>query len=160
MPFTRKQALERLKALVAYDKEPTLTGVQLEQLLDAHARAGEWTAETAYVIGDRIVTTDRNGRLYRCVTAGESDTEEPDWGNSHYAGRELGDGEELVWRDEGPAFRELYDLNASAQAGWLLKAAAAADLIQTSDRDQTLHLEQVQQNCIRMARTFQPVFIA
>lgn len=160
MPLTRKQALERLRLLVAADKEPTITGAQLERLLDDHARASEWTAATAYAVGDKIVTTDRNGRVYSCRIAGTSDTEEPVWGTCHYTGRELGDGDDLVWRDEGPAFPEIYDLNASAQAGWLQKAAATADLIFTSDRGQVLSLQQQHEHCLKMAAKYAPVYIA
>lgn len=160
MPLTRAQALLRLSKLTAATTAPLLSGTDLERLLDDHARASEWTAETAYAVDARVVTTDRNGRLYRCVIAGESDTEEPVWGTGHYLGRELGDGDDLVWRDEGPAFGEIYDLNASAQAGWLEKAAATADLIFTSDRGQVLSLQQQHEHCKRMAAKYAPVFIA
>jgi len=38
-----------------------------------------WTAETVYSIGDYVVPTTPNDRLYECTVAGVSGAEEPTW---------------------------------------------------------------------------------
>ena len=77
MPYTRTQALERLAWMVASDQYPQLDSTALQQLVDDHARWSVWTASTAYVVGDIVIPTVANGRLYQCVIAGTSSATEP-----------------------------------------------------------------------------------
>jgi len=41
--------------------------------------APEWEATTAYSLGDMVIPTTPNGYIYRCVSAGTSDSSEPSW---------------------------------------------------------------------------------
>lgn len=44
---------------------------------------GAWTASTAYTVGQYIVPTTSNGRLYKCTTAGTSSSTQPSWGTTN-----------------------------------------------------------------------------
>jgi hypothetical protein len=139
--------------MVAATTEPKLDSGELEDLLTQHARATVWVAATAYGAGQAIVSTGRNGRLYRCLEPGTSDATEPEWGSSgsHYQGRPVGDGDVLVWQDCGPAFAELYDLNAAARDGWLRKAAAVADQVYFASAGQMFSMQQQHAAFLKMA---------
>lgn len=39
----------------------------------------EWTLSTAYVIGDRVQAVGGDGFIYKCTTAGTSNTTQPSW---------------------------------------------------------------------------------
>lgn len=39
----------------------------------------EWALSTAYVVGDRVQAVGGDGFIYKCTTAGTSDTTEPTW---------------------------------------------------------------------------------
>ena len=77
MPLTRTEALDRLAWMVASDQYPFLDSTALQQLVDDHARWAVWSASTAFVVGDIIIPTVANGRLYQCVIAGTSGATEP-----------------------------------------------------------------------------------
>lgn len=38
-----------------------------------------WEADTAYIVGDRVQPTVSDGFVYKCTTAGTSDSSEPSW---------------------------------------------------------------------------------
>jgi hypothetical protein len=40
---------------------------------------GAWAATTAYSVGDLVIPTVGNGRIYRCTTAGTSGSSQPTW---------------------------------------------------------------------------------
>jgi len=41
--------------------------------------ASDWQASTAYSAGDYVVPTSANGHIYKCTSAGTSDSGEPSW---------------------------------------------------------------------------------
>lgn len=162
MPLTESQALAKLKTMLAWQTDPALTADEVAGLLDEARRVTVWTASTAYSVGDRIVTTARNGRVYECRDAGSSASTEPDWGETsgHYLGRAVDDGTALVWVDAGPAFAEQWDLRAAAQAGWLMKAAKCTDRFYFASSGQMFSRQQVIDNCFRMAARYAPLVVA
>jgi hypothetical protein len=162
MALTEAQALAKLKLLVAWTTDPALTAAEVQGLLDDALRVTEWATATEYAVGARIVTSDRNGRVYVCRDPGTSGATEPDWGETsgHYLGRAVDDGDDLVWVDAGPAFAELWDLRAAAQAGWLLKASRATDRFYFASSGQMFSRQQVIDNCLRMAGKYEPLFVA
>lgn len=161
MARTEEQALEKLAEMLASTQEPVLSYDDLSSLLANHARATVWAPGTTYAVGQKIVTTERNGRLYVCREPGPSGVTEPDWGDAgdHYPGREVDDGADLVWEDAGPAFEELWDLRAAAQEGWLLKAARAAHEFDFSSEQQKFVLSQRHQHCLAMAARYEPLAV-
>lgn len=44
------------------------------------ASRGRWAPATAYSVGDYVIPTAANGRLYKCTTGGTSGGSEPSWG--------------------------------------------------------------------------------
>lgn len=52
-------------------------GGDVTDVLAAPSTASDWLAATAYVVGDWVVPTVRNGFIYKCTTAGTSDAAEP-----------------------------------------------------------------------------------
>ena len=161
-PLTLAEAKVRLGLLCASTEEPALSDSDLTDLLDRAARASAWTAATAYAVGTQVVSTDRNGRLYRCRIAGTSGSTEPDWGDAdaHYLGRLVADGTgDLQWEDRGPAFAELWDLTQAARDGWLLKAARCAHEFYFASAGQQMSRQQKHDHCLKMAARYQPAMV-
>ena len=52
-------------------------GGALTDVVASPGDASDWLATTAYVLGDWVVPTARNGFIYKCTTAGTSDSSEP-----------------------------------------------------------------------------------
>ena len=52
-------------------------GGDITDVLAAESDASDWLATTAYVLGDWVVPTARNGFIFKCTTAGTSDSSEP-----------------------------------------------------------------------------------
>ena len=157
--LTLDKALAKLARQTAADVEPVLDGTDLAGLLEDAATAALWTAETAYVVGDKILATTGNGRVYRCRQVGTSDATEPDWGTCPYLGQPFNDGAALVWEDAGPAPAELWDLRAATQAGWLLKAARLTAECDVTVGPQKFTLSQRVANCERMAARYAPLVV-
>lgn len=162
MPLDQEAALARLGRMLASDQEPTLTETDLEDLLTDAQTATEWAPSTAYAVGDRVVSTSRNRRLYECREPGTSAATEPDWGStaSQYPGRTFLDGTELEWVDVGPAPKELWNLRAAAAAGWRQKAGLVAGGYEFSTGGQSFKRDQVHKHCLRMAAHYTPLVIA
>jgi hypothetical protein len=162
MAMTRSQALARLKLLVASTEEPALTDDEVGTILDAHAVAATWAAATDHAPGDRVIPTAPNGRVYRCRLAGTSGATEPDWGDvdDAYLGRQVEDGDDLVWEDAGPTTGELYDLRAAAHDAWVQKAAACVHQVTFSSSGDQFAMSQRHAQCLRMAERFAPLLVA
>lgn len=58
---------------------------------------GYWQASTAYGIGDYVLPTTPNGRLYKCTTAGTTGAAEPTWPTTD--GGTVNDGT-AVWEEQ------------------------------------------------------------
>lgn len=161
--LTEAKARAKLFRMVAADQDPCLDADEVDEILDAAATATEWVTGTAYAVGDRVIPTTGNGRVYVCREAGTSDSTEPDWGTraSGYLGRRFTDGDDLVWEDAGPAPTELWDLRAAAHEGWTRKAAKAASRFDVSPGDGTsFKRSQVVTHCERMAERYLPLVVA
>lgn len=160
--MTRAQALAELRNRCAADTDPALSNADLSALLDGAGLAVAWAAETDYAVGARVVTTGRNGRLYRCIQSGESDTTEPDWGPDPdtFRGQLVLEGTGVMWQDEGPAPPDLWDLDAAAAAGWRWKAARCSDRTYFATNGQMFSRQQVHAQCLAMADRYAPIVIA
>ena len=85
MPLSRLQAIKLLSQYVQADLYPELDVNQLGQLIDSHKKFRTWEPETYYNVGDMIIPTVPNGRVYQCIIAGNSLATEPDWPTIGYA---------------------------------------------------------------------------
>lgn len=152
--MTRTEALLEVARNCASDQYPELDSSDLAALVDKWQVYTVWTASTAYVVGDKVIPTVSNGRLYLCIIAGTSDTVEPGWPDyvtqPYYA---IGDGQDLEWQDIGPAPVQ-YDVMSASREGWLLKASRAAGLVNVTDGAVSASMGSLQDKCIRQAARF------
>lgn len=152
--MTRAEALLEVARNCGSSEYPYLDSTDLSALVDKWRGYTVWTASTAYVVGDKIIPTVSNGRLYICIIAGTADTVEPEWPDyvtQPYYG--IGDGQNLVWQDIGPAPVQ-YDVMAASREGWLLKASRATGLVNVTDGAVSAGMGQLQDKCIRQAQRF------
>ena len=161
MPLTRLQAIKELSDLCQATLFPELETNQLARLIDQHVRFNTWTASYSYKVGDIVVPTTPNGRMYLCIIAGTSGAIEPSFPQIGYAvGQSISDGPipqnsfALNWQDAGYVQVEKYDVRAATKQAWLLKASIAANLANTDDGKMKIQLHTIQENCIQMAGKF------
>ena len=147
--------------MVQADSFPELDSNALGELIDEHKRFSTWTASTNYVVGDQIVPTNPNGRVYNCTIAGTSGTVEPNFPQIMYAvGQNFQDGVvpadeyPLTWRDAGFTQQEIYDVRAAAREGWMRKASIAANLLNTDDGATKVDLNKLIEHCHSQASKF------
>lgn len=167
MPLSRLQAIKQLSDMCQSTLYPELTDNQLGNLIDQHKKFRSWEPSTPYVVGDMIVPTIPNGRVYQCIIAGTSTTTEPTFPSIGYAIGQcfynyVGTPPNfygLTFQDNGFITTEVYDVRASAKQAWLLKASIAANLANTSDGQMRIDLHTIQENCLQMAGKFRSFFI-
>lgn len=168
MPLSRLQAIKQLSEMCQSTLYPELSDNQLGNIIDQHKKFRTWEPNTPYVVGDMVIPTTPNGRVYQCIIAGTSTTTEPSFpqigyavGQAFYNYSALAPGEYygLTWQDNGFITQEVYDVRAAAKQAWLLKASIAANLANTSDGKMKIELHQIQENCIQMAAKFRSFFI-
>lgn len=140
------------------------SSTELQAILAECLRASIWVQNTAYTVGAVVVPTTRNGHRYICVQGGTSETllaDEPEW--SVVRGSFITDGDsnpQLVWREDGPDYENLYDIRRAIHLTWLLKAAKVAHLYETRQSGSTFAHDQVYKHCMEMAAKYAPVRIA
>jgi hypothetical protein len=172
--------------LVEPTADPVLTttnGGDLDKALARTAIASVWVLSTAYTVGQMVVPSVQNGRVYICTLAGTSDTTEPSWliapryaGSVNPIGAWWGIGPGLpvdvsasawlwgladntcAWQDAGAFAGEIYDVRAAASEAWRMKARKAANRVDSAISGAVSAREsQVYQMCMDMARSLQPV---
>jgi len=153
--MTRAQALSEVALNCASDQYPQLDSTDLAALVDKWESYTVWTASTAYAVGDRIVPTTPNGRLYQVIIAGTSDATEPDWPEyTTYPYYAMSDGQDLTWEDIGPASPKRWDIMSASREGWLLKASRATGLVNVTDGAVNAQMGELQNKCIKQASRF------
>lgn len=145
---------------------PVLAVDEIQRLLDDNVIAVPWQASTAYAFGDVVVPTLANGHKYKLIViriGALSGATEPNWPTGPWfwfgTSAEVADGN-LTWREDG-AVTDLWDLNAAAKQGWLLKAAKVA-LCQDSTIDGvgSFQFSGVYDHCLRQAEKYNSVVCA
>lgn len=127
---------------------------EVDEILDANKIASTWVASTAYVVGQIIMPTVRNGHKYRCAVAGTSGTTQPSWLTSQGVLQTEGTSNpSLQWEEWGPQVPNVYDVNAAARECWLLKQRKASEFITV---DGTA-FDAIYKHCGEMAASFVPV---
>jgi hypothetical protein len=172
--------------LVEPTADPVLTttnGGDIDKALTRTAIASVWVLNTAYTVGQRVVPSVQNGRVYICTLAGTSGTTEPSWliapryaGSVNPIGPWWGIGPGLpvdvsasawlwgladntcAWQDDGAFAGEIYDTQAAAAECWMVKSRRAANRIDSAISGAVSAREsQLAQQCLQMARSLRPV---
>lgn len=163
MALSRPEAIARVGMYVDATSYPELSTTDIGTIVDSFRRFTTWTASTVYAVGDRVVPTTPNGRVYECHTAGTSDTTEPDWPvnpRGQYSGWYTTDGTSnpaLIWVDMGPANVEQYDIRSATRQGWLIKASRVVSEIDAKEGASDVKLSQLLAHCVSMAGKYRPL---
>lgn len=156
--MTEAQARARLQRMVSSTEDPTLSTVEVDDLLALARRADQdgnlayppWTAAARYVVEDVV---SESGRLYKVTVAGTSHaTTEPTWPTTSSA-TVVDQG--VTWQEAGlDPWAPTWDLNAAAAEGWRWKAGKAAAQFSFAAHEQRFDRAQKHQHCLLMAREF------
>lgn len=132
-------AFRELKRFAQPDSDPVLTygdGVgadpemELDSILLEAKRAMTWATETAYVVGEIVMPTARNGHRYRVTQGGTSGATEPTWPTSLYGTVTSGSGSPaLTFEEAGSEYSNVYDVRAAKKAVAALKKTKAAHFV-------------------------------
>lgn len=157
----RVSALDELKRNVQPDVEPALDeATDLEPLLDAVQRASIWAVSTAYVYGDVVMPTTRNGHRYKCIVAGTSGTTEPTWLKSTAAQQTDGTSSPaLTWQEDGPDYSNVFDVRLASHNAWVMKAGKVSELTDYWIGQQRVSEDQLFTHCMKMADRFAPLLV-
>lgn len=156
-------ALELLSRLIDATVSPLVSIPELENLLEAHKQASIWEASTTYGFGAVVQPTaaNRNGHAFRVVkfTSGVgSGATEPNWPTGR--ANEIVDGN-LTWRENGSDFDCLWDLDAAAKAGWLLKAGKIATCTDVTIPDgSSFTFTGLYEHCIQQSEKYNSVTVS
>lgn len=165
MALSRADAIARVSLWCDATSYPEVSTTDIGTIVDQFDRFATWTASTAYAVGDRIIPTTANGRVYEARRAGTSDSTEPEWPTwpgSQYQGWATSDGPsdpQLLWVDAGPANVERYDVRSAARQVWLIKASRVAGEIDSKDGSADVKLSQLRTHCLEQAEKFRPLVI-
>lgn len=155
----REDALVELRINIQPDAEPALLAEEVEGLLDKNRRASFWLPSTAYTVGDVILPATLNGHRFRCTRSGTSGTTEPTWPSNDRA--KIGDGSGgLQWQEDGPDYKNVFDVRAASYAGCLLHRTKAATLHDVRSSSSEYSESQVYDHWGEVAKQFRPVGIA
>lgn len=164
--MTRAEAIAQVSLFADATSYPQLSTTEIGSILDSYSRFSTWTASTTYAVGDRIVPTTPNGRVYECRVAGTSGTNQPDFIDypAVYAiGWSVEDGTSdpvLLWVDQGPANVERYDVRTATRQAWLIKASRVVGDIDAKEGASDVKLSQLHQHCLTMSEKYRPLVIA
>lgn len=159
------EARAELEAMVSADVKPVLTTDEITMLLarcrvaDADDNAidayVEWTAGTAYAVGDTVVPEPRNGHYYTCTVAGTSGASQPTWPTD--------DGDTVAesglsrptWEESGSApWVWTWALNIGAAMGWGWKAGKVSKNFDIQAGKDGLKLSDVFKHCVEMKKLY------
>lgn len=153
--MTREQAAERLRISGITSAYPEIPAGDVLTILDNTARATEHATSTAYEVGARVLSTEKNGRLYKCVIAGTSAATAPSWPSIRFTriGQQVVDGT-ATWEDIGPAHAEIYDINAASRECWLYRANVLASKFDTSADGMSMKRSQLYEHALTQAKRY------
>lgn len=154
----REAAREEVAALTQWEVNPTLTPIEIYDLLERARRCSFWAASTDYLPGDLVLPATATGHSYMCITGGTSDSTEPDWTTRQSGINQDGPTDTGVqWVEHGAAFKNAYDIREAVYRGWMLKAAKASKEIDVtlaggaSAGTFTAKCAQIYEHCINQA---------
>ena len=152
-------ALAELKRDSQWNIEPVIDVNDLQAILDESKTCSIWTASTAYSYGDVVVPTDanQNGRQFKCMGSGTSDSSEPSWAT--YQNARYTDGS-AIWQEAGAQPKSLWDMRYAKFKAWEHKASLVSPDFDFSGSGESYKRSQVFEQCKKQAARFQPVRIA
>ena len=164
--MTRAEAIAQVSLFVDAQSYPQMSTTDIGSILDSYSRFTTWAVSTVYSVGDRVVPTTPNGRVYECRVAGTSGTTQPDYPvypAYQFQGFSVEDGASnprLTWVDMGPANIERYDVRTATRQGWLIKASRCASDIDAKEGTSDVKLSQLKAHCLSMAERYRPLVFA
>jgi hypothetical protein len=164
--MTRAEAIAQVSLFVDAQSYPQMSTTDIGSILDSFSRFTTWTASTTYAVGDRVVPTTPNGRVYEARVAGTSGATQPEfpaYPPYQFKGWEVDEGTSdpnLTWVDAGPINVERYDVRTATRQAWLIKASRVAADIDAKEGTSDVKLFQLMQNCLTMADKYRPVVFA
>lgn len=163
--MSRAEAIAQVSMFIDATSYPVMSTTDIGSILDSGIRFTTWAASYVYSVGDRIVPTTPNGRVYECRVAGTSGAVIPGFPTYpalQFLGFAISDGTSdplLFWVDAGPANVEAYDTRGAARTGWMVKASRCTADIDAKEGQSDVKLNQLQDKCIRMAGQYRPLVI-
>ena len=156
----RETARAEVAATLQWTVYPSLTPLEVYALVDDTLRCSFWLADTVYVAGDVVLPATSNGHRYICLTGGTSTATEPEWSVCRLS--TTSDGDDLIWVEDGRAYRNVHDIKQAIHDGWLVKAAKAAKEVDAtlaggaSAGTFSAKANQIYEHCIQMADRWKP----
>jgi hypothetical protein len=164
--MTRAEAIAQVSLFVDAQSYPQMSTTEIGSILDSFSRFTTWAVSTTYAVGDRVVPSIPNGRVYECRVAGTSGTTQPDYPvypAYQFQGFSIEDGASnprLTWVDMGPANIERYDVRTATRQGWLIKASRCVSDIDAKEGTSDVKLSQLKAHCLSMAERYRPLVFA
>ena len=152
--MTLDEALQKLSRLVDPDGSFGIPAAVLSDALDDNRRFSVHATSTAYSVGDLVVPSAFNGRLYKCVVSGSSAATAPTWPTTGVSTWKIDDGTTLVWEDAGPIKNRPYDFDAAAYDVCMSMARRNVHRTDVSDSGLSVKHSQVYEHWIAMASSF------
>jgi hypothetical protein len=157
MAITRDQALAYVTLHAQTNSYPEIDIDTVGSFVDSNRRYSTWSANTAYAVGDYIVPTVPNGRIYKCVVAGTSSATEPGFPEYVlYKSYRINDGTSLIWQDYGVISPDQYDTRSAVRSVWIYKAGILANQVDASDDNSNVKLSALQSQFLLMAEKYRP----
>lgn len=157
MAITRDQALAYVTLHAQTNSYPEIDIGTVGTFVDSNRRYSTWTANTAYAVGDYIVPTVPNGRIYKAVVAGTSSATEPGFPvYVLYKSYRINDGTALIWQDYGIISTDQYDTRSAVRSLWIYKAGILANQVDASDDRSNVKLSLLQSQFLTMAEKYRP----
>jgi len=156
--MTEEEAIALVTLKAQTDALPVIDAGEVEAIVRRNARAGVWTPETTYRVGQVVQPTQPNGHFYKCVANGTSDEVEPTWSYALRQNSQISEfASDLVWEECETDFDgNRFNLRNAIHECWVLKASMSAKDYDIKIGDQTWNRSQVHEHCKAMAQAYAP----
>ena len=152
----RLDAIAEAELYAVPDCTPVITA-EFYKIVTRHKRASIHATSTAYVYGDVVQLSTRNGHRYRCIEGGTSAGTEPTFPLCDSS--TIVDGT-VTWIEAGPDYSNVYDVRAICHDAWILKATKSSNLVTTSFGNSKVEASHLAEACKARARDFAPLEMA
>lgn len=156
--MTETEAVLEIKDVVPVGNEPVISDAQIKRVLRKRLRYGNRANSTTYSLGDKVVFTPSNGRVFEVITAGISGSTSFSVAYITTTGATYSDGT-VIWRDAGPAHVQNYDITGAIGDVWRLKAFADSSLIDMSDKDTKIMITARRDNALSIAARYPGIWL-